>query len=373
MSNKVSILNLFESVKTFGNYTKTNGIDNKIYLEDLLKFIKNLNDNDLNNFFNNIKWNMNLKINEKNENDLNKIYNYVYNVLNIKGEKHDDNTQNHDDWMKKHIFLRLFSIPNTNPKVKLVNILHIAFYLGELMGELKKNNSAYSEKALNFLQLNNLFELTTYINLTKKEEEQIASNKNIQNIFNLILKYLICIMNQIQLNQNSTKNNKQRILYKEDVETFTKENNAYRNVIYTGPNQQFVLMSIKPNDDIKLEIHDKNDQYIKVVEGSGYALVNNEKFDITNKSILIIPAGTPHYIKNTGSIDLKLYSIYSPKEHPENLIQNVNPDKSNNVDKKNDIDIIIGGNIKKKDYEMKYLHYKNKYLTIKKFMKKFHY
>jgi mannose-6-phosphate isomerase-like protein (cupin superfamily) len=398
--NQISTSNLFESIKTFGNYIRTNGLDGKIYLDDLLKFIVKQDETIVvDEIFDDLRWKMNLKIEDSNGNNLEQIYDYVYNVLNMKGEKQDEkNAQNHDTWVKKHIFLRLVSIPKNSPKVKLVDILHIAFYLGELLVELEKDNSIYSEKAVKFLKSNNLFQLDSYVNLSRKEDI-IKCDKKIQKLFNLISKYLICTMNQIQLEPNSMKNNKKKsFLYKEDIESFTKENDKYRNVIYTGPNQQFVLMSIKPDDDIKLETHDKNDQYIKVVEGQGIAIVNNETLKITNKSILIIPAGASHYIKNTGSTDLKLYTIYSPKEHEDGLIQETNPEKTNlektnlektnlkktnlektNLEKtnpeKNSTEemTMMGGNFaNEKDYKMKYLYYKNKYLTIKQFMKEYY-
>lgn len=142
---------------------------------------------------------------------------------------------------------------------------------------------------------------------------------------------------------NSKKN--AEIFYTKNLEELTKNNNEYRKVIFTGGFEQLVLMSINPLDDIKMEIHETHDQFIRIEQGYGKAIVGEKEFILEDNSAIIIPAGTPHQIINTNSKEkLKLYSIYSPPEHPDNLIQHSNPDK----------------------YKKKYLKYKTKYLETKK-------
>ncbi len=113
-----------------------------------------------------------------------------------------------------------------------------------------------------------------------------------------------------------------------NVEKITNQNKLYRNVIYTGKHQQFVLMNLRPLDDIHMEVHKKIDQFIRVEKGKGFAIVNNKKYKLYDGIGIIIPAGARHQIINTSkSQHLKLYSIYSPKEHPRGLKQKTNPDK----------------------------------------------
>jgi mannose-6-phosphate isomerase-like protein (cupin superfamily) len=114
----------------------------------------------------------------------------------------------------------------------------------------------------------------------------------------------------------------------ENVEKNTVKNKAYRNVMYTGKFQQFVYMTLKPLDDIHMEIHKSTDQFIRIEKGVGIAIINNKKYKLYDGIGLIIPAGKKHQIINTSKTkELKLYSIYSPPEHKPKLKQMSNPDK----------------------------------------------
>ena len=75
------------------------------------------------------------------------------------------------------------------------------------------------------------------------------------------------------------------------------------------------------DDDIPREVHPRTTQFIRVEKGCGIAEIGNKKVRLTDNVAIIIPAGTKHYIKNTGHSPLKLYTIYSPPEHPRNLIE----------------------------------------------------
>lgn len=134
--------------------------------------------------------------------------------------------------------------------------------------------------------------------------------------------------------------------YSENLEKLTTDNNSYRKVIFTGANTQLVLMKIEPNDDIKMEVHKNHDQFIRIESGFGDAIINDSKYSLKADSAIIVPAGTYHQIINTSTTEpLKLYTLYSPPEHPDKLIQQTNPD----IEK----------------FKNKYLKYKNKYLSIK--------
>jgi len=108
-----------------------------------------------------------------------------------------------------------------------------------------------------------------------------------------------------------------------------KENTYYRKVLYTTQKSQLTLMSIPPGDEIPKETHDV-DQVFVIVEGTAEALVENSKVPLTAESVLIIPAGTEHIISNNGSTELKLYTIYSPPEHPAGTIHKTKADEPKN-------------------------------------------
>lgn len=107
-----------------------------------------------------------------------------------------------------------------------------------------------------------------------------------------------------------------------DLEQESLKNTDYRRVITTTPQLQLVLMSVPIGDYIKLEMHTHTTQFIRVEAGQGIAIVYPEQtLRLYPGSSLIIPAGTWHMITNTGVEALKLYTIYTPPEHPDGLVQ----------------------------------------------------
>ena len=86
-------------------------------------------------------------------------------------------------------------------------------------------------------------------------------------------------------------------------------------------------MNIKPLDNIHLETHEEHDQFIRIEKGKGIAILDDKKYNLTDDFAVIIPSGTQHEIINTSETqDLKLYTIYSPPEHPENKVNLENPE-----------------------------------------------
>jgi len=108
--------------------------------------------------------------------------------------------------------------------------------------------------------------------------------------------------------------------YIDNIEKLSLENNNFRKVLYTTQHSQLVLMSLKPGEDIGEEIHEENDQFIRVESGSGHAEMNEADHHIADGSAIVVPAGTKHNIINTGTTPMKLYTIYSPAHHREGTI-----------------------------------------------------
>jgi len=146
-----------------------------------------------------------------------------------------------------------------------------------------------------------------------------------------------------------------------NIEEDTLNNKYFRKVLFTAKNQQVVIMSIKPSEDIPFEIHPDNDQFIRVEKGKCVALIGknrDEKYDLQDGSIIVIPAGTWHQIINKSLTDeLKLYTIYSPPHHPPNKIDVNRPVENGHMEQ--------NGAASKQSYYIKYLKYKNKYLSLK--------
>jgi mannose-6-phosphate isomerase-like protein (cupin superfamily) len=112
-----------------------------------------------------------------------------------------------------------------------------------------------------------------------------------------------------------------------NIDQETRSNEDYRRVLYTAKNSQLVVMSIEPGNEIGEEIHEL-DQFIRLEEGSGVAVLGDELYPVAMDDALVIPAGLKHNITNTGDSPLKLYSVYSPPEHKDQLVQPTKADET---------------------------------------------
>ena len=109
--------------------------------------------------------------------------------------------------------------------------------------------------------------------------------------------------------------------YLTNIEEKSLKNRYFREVLFTGSHSQLVVMSLLPGEDIGLETHDHVDQFIRVEAGRGKAILNGEEHNLKDGSAVVIPAGTRHNILNSSQVEsLKLYTIYSPPNHPPGTI-----------------------------------------------------
>lgn len=109
--------------------------------------------------------------------------------------------------------------------------------------------------------------------------------------------------------------------YVSNIENKTIKNKNFRQILFTGTNMQLVVMSLKPKEDIGKEIHSNVDQFFRVEQGIGKAILNKKEYALYNGVAIMVPAGVEHNIINTGKKELKLYTIYSPPQHKKGLIQ----------------------------------------------------
>lgn len=104
-----------------------------------------------------------------------------------------------------------------------------------------------------------------------------------------------------------------------NIENAAKENNFFRKVLYTAKNSQIVLMCLAPGQDIGEEVHEL-DQFIRIEEGRGKAVLNGAEYEIEDGSSIVIPQGATHNILNTSNEkELKIYTIYSPPNHRDGV------------------------------------------------------
>ena len=106
-----------------------------------------------------------------------------------------------------------------------------------------------------------------------------------------------------------------------DIEHETLENTNFRTTLWTGAHLQLTVMSIPPGGDIGLEVHEENDQFLRVEQGRGRCEMGAEEGnlnfvrDVADDDIILVPAGTWHNVTNTGEDDLKVYVLYGPPDH----------------------------------------------------------
>ncbi|MEI7765366.1 MAG: cupin domain-containing protein [bacterium] len=107
-----------------------------------------------------------------------------------------------------------------------------------------------------------------------------------------------------------------------NIEKETTENTNFRKVLYTGKHCQLVLMSLKPLEEIGMEVHTDNDQFFRFEKGNGKVFIDGNVYDVTDGSAIIVPSGAEHNVVNvSGSEDLKLYTIYSPAHHQDGVVR----------------------------------------------------
>ena len=80
--------------------------------------------------------------------------------------------------------------------------------------------------------------------------------------------------------------------YSVDIESATLENPNFREVLYTAPHSQLVVMTIEPGEEIGSERHPDHDQFIRVEAGEGEGILDGERHALRNGTALVIPAGT---------------------------------------------------------------------------------
>jgi mannose-6-phosphate isomerase-like protein (cupin superfamily) len=106
-----------------------------------------------------------------------------------------------------------------------------------------------------------------------------------------------------------------------NIEEATEKNENFRQVLFTGPHSQLVLMTLQPGEDIGMEVHPKVDQFFRFEEGEGKVVIAGEETTIKDGFATVVPAGTEHNVINTSTTEaLKLYTIYSPPQHPDGTI-----------------------------------------------------
>ncbi len=105
------------------------------------------------------------------------------------------------------------------------------------------------------------------------------------------------------------------------IEEATLENEDFRRVLYTAKHCQLVLMCIPAGEEIGEEVHEDGDQFLRIEEGEGKAVIDGAETMLTDGTVVIVPAGVRHNIINTSRDEaLKLYTLYAPPHHKDGTV-----------------------------------------------------
>jgi mannose-6-phosphate isomerase-like protein (cupin superfamily) len=116
--------------------------------------------------------------------------------------------------------------------------------------------------------------------------------------------------------------------YVGSIEKATLKNNYFRQVLFTGKYVQLVVMCLQPGEEIGNEVHNNVDQFFRIEQGkTTFVLNGKEKHSVSDGDAVIVPAGTYHNVINASkTAKLKLYTIYSPPNHPDKTVHKTKAD-----------------------------------------------
>ena len=135
--------------------------------------------------------------------------------------------------------------------------------------------------------------------------------------------FLVLLTSTQQQKQQESEKSKP---YYDHIEEHTLRNRNYREVLTTTSNMQLVLMSLLPQEEIGFETHPTTSQFIRIEKGQGLAIIDQQRFELNDGDIIVIPPGAKHNIINTGRAErLQLYSIYTPPNHPVGTVEATKP------------------------------------------------
>ncbi len=119
--------------------------------------------------------------------------------------------------------------------------------------------------------------------------------------------------------------------FKGNIETATLENTDFRRVLYTSKHSQLVLMSLQPGEEIGMEIHTENDQFFRFESGHGKCIIDGNEYELKDGDAVVVPVGAQHNIINVSQTEpLKLYTIYSPAHHKDEIVRKTKKDAAEN-------------------------------------------
>jgi len=106
------------------------------------------------------------------------------------------------------------------------------------------------------------------------------------------------------------------------IEKLALKNTYFRQVLFTAKHSQLVVMCLEPGEEIGDEVHANVDQFFRIERGDArFVFDEKEQRLVHDGDGVVVPAGTYHNVINASkTAPLKLYTIYSPPNHPDGTV-----------------------------------------------------
>lgn len=150
----------------------------------------------------------------------------------------------------------------------------------------------------------------------------------------VILLIIIALAFNDKFKSNSRENSEKKEIshFVENIEQLTLKNDNFREVVNTTDNQQLVVMKLDKGEDIGMEVHKNVDQFFRIEQGSGKVIMDDEEKPFKKDDVIMVPKGTKHNIISNNDNVVKLYTIYSPPNHPHDRIHKTKADAMKDED-----------------------------------------
>ena len=100
-----------------------------------------------------------------------------------------------------------------------------------------------------------------------------------------------------------------------DIVDVTAHKGAFFRVLQQTERSQTAVMTVPPGQDAgPAETHD-GDQIVYIVEGEAVITVGKDERRTGPGSLVMIPAGAPHHVRNAGRVPLFFLTVYAPPEY----------------------------------------------------------
>ncbi len=71
-------------------------------------------------------------------------------------------------------------------------------------------------------------------------------------------------------------------------------------------------MSLKPKEEIGMEVHGDIDQFFRFESGNGIVYIDDMQYEVFDGDAVIVPAGSRHNVINTSDIEFEvIYHLFS--------------------------------------------------------------